>query len=67
MTRMARVSLVVCVLVSVILIGGGAFVASAENLRKIVIFHGIDVTPCLGDQQQVVAQSGSSVVHISSR
>ena len=63
MTRIARISLVVCVLVSVIVIGGGAFVASAQNLRKIVIFH--DST-LLADQQQVVAQSGSSMVHILS-
>jgi subtilisin family serine protease len=63
MTWMARISLVVCVLVSVSLIWGGAFVASAQNLRKVVIFH--DGT-LLADQQQVVAQSGSSVVHILS-
>jgi subtilisin family serine protease len=49
--------------VSVLLIGGGAFVASAQNLRKIVIFHD---SALLADQQQVVAQSGSSVVHILS-
>jgi subtilisin family serine protease len=39
MTRTARVSLVVCILVSVILIGGGAFSASADNLRRIVSFY----------------------------
>ncbi len=60
MTRMARVSLVVGVLVLVILIGGGAFTASGQDLRKIVIFF--DNTP-LTVQQQVVAQSGSSAVH----
>jgi len=57
---MARVSLVVGVLVLVILIGGGAFTASGQDLRKIVIFF--DNTP-LTVQQQVVAQSGSSAVH----
>jgi hypothetical protein len=36
---MARVSLVVGVLVSVILIGGGAFSASADTRRKIVMFY----------------------------
>src|SRR5262245_50542197 len=44
MTQMTRVSLVVCVLVSVILIGGGAFAKSADNLRQIVKFRGIDMT-----------------------
>jgi subtilisin len=60
MTRMARISLVVGVLVLVILIGGGAFTASGQNLRKIVIF--LDST-YLMVQLQVVAQSGSSMVH----
>jgi subtilisin family serine protease len=62
-TRITRLSLVFCLLVSVILLGGGASVASAQNLRKIVIFQ--DST-LLADQQQVVAQSGGSVVHILS-
>jgi hypothetical protein len=39
MTHIARVSLVVGVLVSVILIGGGAFSASADTRRKIVMFY----------------------------
>src|SRR6266700_3862989 len=60
MTRMARTSLVVGVLVSVILIGGGAFSASGQDLRRIVIF--LDSTP-LAVQLQAVSQSGSSVVH----
>jgi subtilisin family serine protease len=38
MTRMARVSVVVCALVSVILIGG-VFTTSADDLRKIVSFY----------------------------
>ena len=60
MTWMARVSLVVGVLAPVILIGGGAFSASADNLRKIVMF--VDGTS-LDVQQTVVALSGSSVLH----
>jgi subtilisin family serine protease len=60
MTRMARASLVVGVLVSVILVGGGAFSASGQDLKEVVIF--LDSTP-LAVQLQVVAQSGSSVVH----
>ena len=65
MTHMARISLVVCILVSVILIGGGAFVASAQNLRRIVTFQGIDLTTPLGYATAlgVVTASGSSEVH----
>jgi subtilisin family serine protease len=40
MTWTARVSLVACILVSVILMEGGAFSASADNHRKIVTFYG---------------------------
>lgn len=39
MTWTARVSLVACILVSVILMEGGAFSASADNRRKIVTFY----------------------------
>ena len=65
MTRMARVSLVVCVLVSVILIGGGAFAKSADNLRRIVKFRSIDVTDPegLATARSVVKGSGSSEMH----
>jgi hypothetical protein len=52
MTWMARVGLVVSILVSVILIGRGAFSASADNLRKIVMF--VDGTPL--SVQQTVAR-----------
>jgi hypothetical protein len=41
MTHTARVSLVVCMLVSVILSGRGAFAKSADHLRRIVKFHGM--------------------------
>jgi subtilisin family serine protease len=44
MARMARVRVVAWVLVSVILIGGGAFAKIADNLRRIVKFRGIDMT-----------------------
>jgi hypothetical protein len=44
MTHMARVSLVVCGLVSIILIGGVAFAQSADDLRRIVTFLGLDLT-----------------------
>jgi subtilisin family serine protease len=55
MTRMARVSMVLCVLVSVIVIAGGAFTANAANLRRIVTFNNLSdrllykVTWSLGD------------------
>jgi len=65
MTRLERVSLVVCVLVSVILIGGGAFAKNADHLRRIVKFHSIDLTEPGGSAtaRSVVAGSGSSKVH----
>jgi hypothetical protein len=60
MTRMARISLVICVLVSVILLGGGTFTASADALRKMVVFA--DGT-LLSVQKTVVALSGSTILH----
>jgi subtilisin family serine protease len=65
MTRMARISLVVCVLVSVIFIEQKAFAQSAQNLRRIVTFQGIDLTTPLGYSTAlgVVTASGSSLVH----
>jgi hypothetical protein len=62
---MAQVSLVVCVLVSAILIGGGAFSKSADNLRRIVKFRGIDVTDPAGlaTARSVVKRSESSEMH----
>jgi len=65
MTRMARVSLVAWVLVSVILIEGGAFAKSAHNLRRIVKFRGIDLTVPAGlaTARSVVKGSESSEIH----
>jgi subtilisin len=65
MTQLAWVGLVVRVLVSVILIGGGVFAKSPDNLRRIVIFQGINLTdpPGLATARSVVKESGSSEVH----
>jgi len=61
---MARVRLLVCVLVAVMLLGGGAFAQSADNLRRIVTFQHLDVTTTPGylTALSVVTASGSSVV-----
>src|SRR5262249_4475437 len=61
MAWMARVSLVVGVLVSVTLVGGVS--TASADLREIVMF--VDGTP-LAVQQQVVALSGSTVLHTPS-
>jgi subtilisin family serine protease len=65
MTQSARVGLVVCVLVSVILVGGGASAKNVDNLRRIVKFLGINLTnpEDLATARSVVAASGSSEVH----
>jgi subtilisin family serine protease len=65
MTHVARVSLVVCVLVSVILGGRGAFAKSADHLRRIVKFHGIDLKKPgdLATARSVVKGSKSNEVH----
>ena len=64
MTRMVRVRWLVCVLVSVMLPGGGAFAQSADNLRRIVTFQNLDLTTTLGylTAINVVTASGGSVV-----
>jgi minor extracellular protease Epr len=56
--------LLVCVLVSVMLIGGGEFAQSADNLRRIVTFKNLDLTNPLDYQLalSVVSVSGISVV-----
>jgi hypothetical protein len=56
MTRMTQVSLVVCVLVSAILIGGGAFAKGADNLRRIVKFHRTITTTATGRTQRGLSQ-----------
>lgn len=65
MARMTQLRLMVCALVSVILIGGGAFTASADDLRRIVTFENIDLTNPLGlaIARSIIAASGSSEVH----
>jgi subtilisin family serine protease len=62
---MARVSLVAWVLVSVILIEGGAFAKSTYHLRRIVKFRGIDLTDPAGlaTARSVVKASESSEIH----
>ena len=65
MTQMTQISLGVCVLVSVILIGGGAFAKSADTLRRIVKFRGLDLTSPAGlaTARSVVAGSMSNEMH----
>jgi minor extracellular protease Epr len=64
MIRLARVRLLVCVLVSVMPIGVGAFAQSADNLRRIVTFQGLDLTTTLGylTAVSVVTVNGIKVV-----
>jgi subtilisin family serine protease len=64
MIRLVRVRLLVCVLVSVMPIGGGAFAQSADNLRRIVTFQGLDLTTTLGylTAVSVVTVNGIKVV-----
>jgi subtilisin family serine protease len=65
MVRIARISLVVCILVSVSLIGGETFAASTDDLKKIVTFKNIDLKTLLGYTTAlgVVTTSRSSIVH----
>src|SRR6266480_2321641 len=65
MTHTTQIRLGVCILVSVILIGGGAFAKSPDNLRRIVKFRGIDLKEPggLATARSVAAGSGSSEVH----
>ena len=64
MIRLVRVRLLVCVLVSVMPIGGGAFAQSADNLRRIVTFQNLDLTTTLGylTAVSVVTVNGIKVV-----
>jgi subtilisin family serine protease len=65
MTQLARVGLVVRVLVSIILVGGGVFAESPDNRRSIVKFRDISLTDPQGlaTARSVVKESGSSEVH----
>ncbi|HSF31399.1 MAG TPA: S8 family serine peptidase [Candidatus Tectomicrobia bacterium] len=60
MIQMTRVRVMVCVLVSVILMVGGAFALDDSDSRKIVIF--VDGVPLL-TQQLIVTATGSTIVH----
>jgi subtilisin family serine protease len=53
----------VSIVIAIILIGSPAVIASAADLRRIVVFH---PGTLVQDQLQVVAQIGSSVLHILS-
>jgi subtilisin family serine protease len=66
MARATQISLGVCILVSVILIGGVAFAQRPDTLRRIVKFRGLDLkTPGgLATARSVVAGSKSNEVHL---
>jgi subtilisin family serine protease len=66
MTYTTRISLVVCILVSFILIGEEAFAQGPDPLRKIVKFRGLDLTTPGGSAtaRSVVAGSKSNEVHL---
>ena len=66
MARMARISLIVCVLVSVSLIGREAFAQNTENRRRIVIFQpGTTLTAALNlvENTKVLGGLSSKLVH----
>ena len=65
MTHTAQINLMVSLLVSVILIGGGAFAKNADHLRRIVKFRGIKVTDPAGLEtaRSVVRGNRSSEMH----
>ena len=62
-TRVLRVSVMACMVVAIVLLGGGVFAANGADLRQIVVFHeGISSQV----QQQAVADSGSRPLHVLS-
>jgi subtilisin family serine protease len=65
MARKTQLRLMVCVLVSVLLMGGVVFAQSAKDGRRIVTFQGIDLNTTLGytTALSVVTASLSSQVH----
>jgi subtilisin len=63
MTRMMRVSVIACMVVAMVLLGGGVFAASGAELRRIVVFY----EPTSWQvKQQAVAQSGSRLLNVLS-
>jgi hypothetical protein len=66
MTHITQLTLVVCILTSFIFIGDEAFPQSADKLRRIVKFRGIDLTDSGGSAtaRSVVAGSKSKEVHL---
>jgi hypothetical protein len=54
---------VACLLVSLGLVGGGAFAATGDNIRKIVVFQ---AGTSMQVKQRVIAESGSHVLSILS-
>src|SRR5882762_9957090 len=63
MKRMVWARWMVSIVIAIIFVGSLAVTASAVDLRQIVVFH---VGTLVQVQLQVVAQSGSSVLHILS-
>jgi subtilisin len=59
----AGLRVVACLVALLGLMGGGAFAATGDNLRKIVVFQPGTASQV---QQQVVAQSGSQVLNVLS-
>jgi subtilisin len=66
MTHTTQISLVVCILASLILIGEEAFAQRPDTLREIVKFRGLDLTTPggLATARSVVAGSKSNEVHL---
>jgi subtilisin len=61
--RRVGVRVVACLVASLGLVGGGAFAATGDSLRKIVVFQAGTASQV---QQQVVQQSGSQVLNLLS-
>ena len=62
-TKVMRVSVLACIVMAIVLLGGGVLAANGADLRRIVVFH--DGTSSQV-QQQVVAQSGSRLLRLLS-
>lgn len=62
-TRVIRLSVIACTVVTIVLLSGGVFAATGADLRRIVVFQ---EGTSLQVQQQAVAQSGSRLLHVLS-